>query len=285
MSDSLVPCRSDRDPDIMPLSLDQPLLPPAAKTIPMSLIDHPEGNYRFLPGIAPYSCGVVSSPGFEITHVTFQNPVPYRAGFQRIEQFLADNSRPKAALCGIELRSPKPFTFPGFSAFNAEYAAILKDWGIFVDGVNPVARTNVAPVVMAPAEPAMYGFSLSMPCTRKQPVTFIVAGGGELPEGVLNREGIIALGDKSEAGIRTKAEFVMDLMETRLRGLGADWSLVSAINVYTAHSVAPLIKETILGRAGTAAIHGAVWYYSAPPIEEIEFEMDLHGTRTDLRID
>ena len=35
----------------------------------MALIDHPTGNYRFLPGIAPYSCGVVSAPGYEIAHV------------------------------------------------------------------------------------------------------------------------------------------------------------------------------------------------------------------------
>lgn len=257
---------------------------PALKLTPMPLIDHPEGNYRFLPGIAPYSCGVVSSPGFEIVHVTFQNPVPYRIGFEKVEKFLAENARPKAALCGIELRSPKPFSFAGFAAFNAEYAAILKDWGVFVAGVNPVARTNVAPVVGAPSEPAMYGFSVTMPCTRNQPVTFIVAGAGELPEGVLTREGIIALGDTSETGLKTKAKFVMDLMETRLRGLGADWPLVNLIDVYTAHSLTLLIEETILGRVGSAAIHGATWHYSQPPIEEIEFEMDLHGTRTDLRI-
>ena len=119
----------------------------------MPLVEHPLGNYRFLPGIAPYSCGVVSSPGFEIVHVTFQRPLPYRSGFEQIEKALVANDRPKAALCGIELRSPKPYTFPGFAAFNAEYAAILKDWGVFVDGVNPVARTNVAPVILPPTEP------------------------------------------------------------------------------------------------------------------------------------
>src|SRR6478735_7283259 len=32
----------------------------------MPLIHHSTGCYRFLPGIAPYSCGVVSSPGYEI---------------------------------------------------------------------------------------------------------------------------------------------------------------------------------------------------------------------------
>jgi hypothetical protein len=29
----------------------------------MTLTDHSRGDYRFLPGIAPYSCEVVSAPG------------------------------------------------------------------------------------------------------------------------------------------------------------------------------------------------------------------------------
>lgn len=125
----------------------------------MSLIDHPTGNYRFLPGIAPYSCGVVAAPGFEIVHVTLARPVPYRVGFARIEQFLSDAKRPRASLCAIELRSPRPFTFAGFAKFNAEYAAILQEWGLFVDEKNPVARTNVAPELHPPTEPVLYGFS------------------------------------------------------------------------------------------------------------------------------
>jgi hypothetical protein len=250
----------------------------------MPLTDHPQGNYRFLPGIAPYSCGVVSAPGFEIVHVTFQKPLAYRAGFEEISSYLAAQARPRAALCSIELRSPRPFTFPGFAAFNAEYAAILEQWGLFVNGVNPVARTNVAPVVCPPAEPVLYGFSFTRSCPSNLPPTFIVAGAGELPEGILSREGIVALGDTSPQGLKIKSQFVMDLMESRLHGLGVDWPLVSTIDVYTAHSLAPLLPEIVLGRIGAASIHGALWHYSRPPIEEIEYEMDLHGTRTDLRL-
>ena len=55
----------------------------------MSLLDHPEGDYRFLPGIAPYSCGAVSVPGFEVVHAVLQRPLPYRAGFDRIAGHLA----------------------------------------------------------------------------------------------------------------------------------------------------------------------------------------------------
>ena len=251
----------------------------------MPLTDHPLGNYRFLPGISPYSCGVVSSPGFEIIHVTFQQPVPYRQGFDAIEKFLAEQGRPKAALCAIELRSPKPFTFDGFSQFNSQYASILKEWGVFVDGVNPVARTNVAPVVVPPKEPALYGFSFTKECLHSSLPTFVVAGAGELPEGVLARDAIIALGDTSEAGLEMKARFVMDLMESRLHGLGVDWSRVSTVNVYTAHSLTPLLPEIVAARIGAASIHGATWHFSRPPIEEIEYEMDVRGTRTDIRID
>jgi hypothetical protein len=250
----------------------------------MPLIDHPTGDYRFLPGIAPYSCGVVSKPGYEIGHVTFHRPVPYAQGFEVIEAHLAAENRAKAALCGIELRSPVPFSFPGFGEFNAEYSGILETWGLFVNGVNPVARTNVAPAVAPPAEPVLYGFSYSRPCDAYLPPTFVVAGAGELPEGVLGAEGIFRAGDTSPGGIAAKARFVMDLMENRLRGLGADWPAVTATDVYTVHPVEPLLPEIILARAGVAAVHGIRWFYSRPPIVGIEYEMDLRGVRTELRI-
>lgn len=251
----------------------------------MPLTDHPTGHYRFLPGIAPYSCGVVSSPGHEIVHVTLQRPITYREGFDRIAEFLAAEGRPKAALCAMELRSPRPFSFPGFDEFNAEYAAILKRWGVFVDGVNPVARTNVAPVIHPPNQPMLYGFSFTRPCPGNRPPTFVVAGAGELPEGFLSREHIVALGNTTLEGLTIKAKFVMDLMETRLRGLGADWPLVSTVDVYTAHSLTPLLPEIVLGRIGPANVHGVTWHFSRPPIEEIEYEMDVRGTRTDVRLD
>ena len=246
------------------------------------LIDHPSGNYRFLPGIAPYSCGVVSSPGFEIVYVTFQQPPPYRQGFERIAEFLKGAARPQVALCGISLRSPRPYSFQGFADFNFAYAEVLKSWGVFVSGVNPIARTNVAPRIDPPVEPVLYGFSYTRPCSADLPPTFVVAGAGELPEGILTREGIVACGDTSASGLAIKARFVMDLMESRLRLLGADWPHVNTTNVYTVHSLAPLLPEVILGRIGTSNIRGVHWHYSRPPIEEIEFEMDFRGTGTEL---
>jgi len=251
----------------------------------MCLVDHPTGNYRFLPGIAPYSCGAVSSPGFEIVDVTFQKPVAYRAGFERIAGMLAEQGRPRTALCAIALRSPRPYSFQGFAEFNADYTSILESWGVFVDGTNPVARTNVAPVVGPPSEPVLYGFSFTKPCPGHRPPTGVVAGAGELPEGVLARDQIVALGDTSSGGLASKARFVMDLMANRLRGLGLAWPMVTRANVYTAHSITELMPAILLGRMEAAAIHGIHWHFSRPPIEEIEFEMDLHCTRTELRCD
>jgi hypothetical protein len=250
----------------------------------MPLIDHPAGGYRFLPGIAPYSGGVVSVPGFEIAHVTLHRPISYRAGFEAIERHLNSEGRPKAALSGVELRSPRPFTFEGFAEFNAGYARILEGWGLFVGGVNPVARTNVAPEVDPPPEPMLYGFSYTRPCDPSLPHTFVVAGAGELPEGVLSAGAIVRAGDVTPEGIAAKAAFVMDLMENRLRGLGGDWPDVTAIDIYTVHAIEGLLPGVVLGRAKAAGQHGVRWYFSRPPIEGIEYEMDLRGVRTELRI-
>lgn len=248
----------------------------------MSLVEHPVGNYRFLPGIAPYSCGAISAPGFEIVHVTLQRSLPYHEGFARVAAFLDAEQRPKAALCGMELRSPRPFTFEGFGQFNAEYAALLQEWGVFVNGMNPVARTNVAPEVTPPVEPQLYGFSYTRRSASDAPPTFVVAGGGELPEGKLARADIVALGDVSPQGVATKARFVMDLMENRLYGLGVNWSRVSVADVYTIHPIEHLLPEVILQRIRPADGHGIHWHYSRPPIAEIEFEMDVRGVRNEF---
>ena len=250
----------------------------------MGLVAHPTGNYLFLPGIAPYSCGVVAAPGYEVVHVRLRQPIPYRLGFDRIRQFLKTADRPVTTLCSIELRSPSPFTFSGFAAFNAEYARILEDWGLFVDGVNPVARTNVAPEVTPPSEPSLHGFSFTRATRDPWTPTFVVAGAGELPEGVLAAEAIVARGDISATGLAVKARFVMDLMENRLRGLGADWPLVTDIDVYTIHPFDRLLTDLLLTRMRPADGNGIQWHYTRPPIQEIEFEMDLRGIQTELRI-
>ena len=54
--------------------------------------DHPSGDYSYLPGISAFSCGTVARAGHEIVHVTLAQPVPWRAGFQRIDGHLREFS-------------------------------------------------------------------------------------------------------------------------------------------------------------------------------------------------
>src|SRR5262249_59389402 len=109
--------------------------------------------------------------------------------------------RPLQAMCGMELRSPKPFSFSGFNQFNAGYIDVLKKWNLHLDGMNPVARTNVAPEVNPPGEPSLYGFSYTVPskATRK---TFVVAGAGELPEGSLEPNDVVRRGGGERGRMR-----------------------------------------------------------------------------------
>jgi hypothetical protein len=240
------------------------------------LKDAPAGNYRFLPGIPAFSSGVVAMAGFEIVHVTLAAPLPWREGFGRIERHLGEVGRPKTALCGIMLRIPRPFSFDGFDDFNEGYRTVLADWKILLNGENPIPRTNVAPVVGAPPEPSLYAFSYTLPGQTAQP-TFIVAGAGEMREGVRGPDGIVRRGDTSPDAMREKARRVMEIMQQRLRGLGGTWERVNTINVYAAQSIHGVVENEILKLAGPAAIHGVHWYPSLPPIQGLEFEVDMRG--------
>jgi len=184
-------------------------------------------------------------------------------------------NRPSQALCGMELRSPRPFTFPGFSEFNAGYRSFLSERNILLDGLNPVARTNVAPEIAAPVEPVVYAFSYTIPA-RTECRTFVVAGSGELPEGSLEPQEIVRTGETSTDAMSDKARFVLGLMNARVLGLGANWNEVNVVNVYTVHDIGPYLASVLVPQTGNAH-HGMTWHYSRPPIQGIEFEMDVRG--------
>jgi len=250
----------------------------------MKLLLNPKGNYRFLSGIAPYSSGVVALPGYEIMHVTLQQPRPYRQGFEVIEQHLTTQGRPRQALCAIELRSPQPFTFAGFAEFNRGYQNLLAGWELLVEGQNPIARTNVAPGVQPPVEPSLYAFSYTVPTPARSVHTFIVAGAGDLVEGNLSPEAMVRAGETSPAAMREKAAYVMQTMQARLAGLQVTWPAVTMVDIYTVHPLHSFMTTEILAVMGPAALHGVHWFYSRPPILGLEFEMDMRGVQRELRI-
>jgi hypothetical protein len=181
----------------------------------------------------------------------------------------------------VELRLPAPLSFEGFARFNDGYRTLLADWTLLVDGANPVARTNVAPLVRPPAEPSLHGFAYTVPGATSRP-TFVVAGAGDLRDGPMDPSGVVRRGEHTPEALREKAAFVMTVMQTRLHGLGADWADVTAIDVYTAHPVHALLARTVLEPAGPAAGHGVHWFLSRPPIEDLDYEMDLRGTVEEL---
>lgn len=235
-----------------------------------------QGGYLFLPGISPYSCGVVAMPGFEIVHVTLQTALPWFEAMNAARRYLESSGLTCRSLCAVELRCPQPYAMEGFIGFNKEYKQLLDDWNMMVDGINPVARTNVSPVVNPPTEPLLYAFSYARPSQISRP-TFVVAGGGELPDGELAERRIVRIGETSPEALIEKTECVAEIMNSRLNGLGGSSELLTAIDVYTAHSLLPLLEGVLESRIPAIARRGVRWFHSRPPIVDIEFEMDMRG--------
>jgi hypothetical protein len=245
------------------------------------LRDVSAGGYRFIPGISAFSSGVVANTGWEIVHATLAAPVPWRDGFARIDRHLREAGRPRAALCGIELRSPAPFSFGGFDEFNEGYRSLLAEWKILVGDDNPIPRTNVCPAPGAPREPSLFAFDYTVAGSTPSP-TFIVAGAGEMRERGRGPDGIVRHGETSPDAMREKARFVMATMQERLSGLGATWDRVTVIDVYAVQPIDEIVHKEILPHAGPAAIHGVRWFPSLPPVQGLEFEMDLRGVAREL---
>ncbi len=247
------------------------------------LLANPRGGYSFLRGISPYSGGVAASPGFAIVFARLSQIMPWRDGFELVDAVLSAAGRPRAALCAMALRSPAPFTFDGFKEFNAGYVAVLKSWEIFVDGINPVARTNVAPRVDPPAEASLYSFAYTVPAADAPP-SFVVAGAGELPEGSLYPTDVIRRDDTSPEALAEKTSFVLGLMEGRMNGLG---TLVGA-RLYDQRVHRP--RRERAARAGNSAAHRKRRrarrdvHHTHPPIVSIEYEMDVRGGTRDIVI-
>lgn len=242
-------------------------------------IDFAPGGYAYLPGVFQYSAGVSALPGWQIERVRFDAPIPLVQGFARIAAFLKDAGRSRESLCACELHSPAPFTEEGFKAFNQLYVGTLERWGIYRNGVNPVARSNTCPVVTPPYEPGFHAFCFTSPA-RDARRGFVVAGSGEAPEGRQNyRDHIIARGDTSGAGLRKKATWVLGEMERRMAALGGSWQTSTAVQVYTVHDIHPFVADALAQRG--AMRHGLTWHLNRPPVVELEYEMDCRAVHAE----
>jgi hypothetical protein len=242
-------------------------------------IEAPDSGYRFMPGVSQYSCGIAALDGFAIERVRFANPVPLKAGFEKIAEHLKKAGRPLTAFGACELRSPAPFTEEGFRAFNQIYIQTLIAWGVMKDGVNPVARSNVCPKLSPPAEPSFHAFSYTVPAAGA-PKSFVVAGSGESIEGKANyRDHIVSPGEISQAGMLAKARFVLDEMEWRMSAFGGTWKQTTAVQLYTVHDIYSLL-ESELGRRGVLR-DGLTWHFNRPPVVGLDYEMDCRSVHSE----
>ena len=242
----------------------------------MNLRPSPHAPFSYVPGIDPYSGGVIAAPGAEIVHVTLVEALPWRLGFERIEQITSAEGVERTALCAVELRCPQPHSFDGFIGFNREYRAILSDWGLLVGDDNPIARTNVAPVHEPPDETSLHAFSYVRSAPAAGPVSFVVAGAGDLmDQSDLQPSSIVADGADGPETWRLRIEQVCREMEERMSSMGVEWKDCSTVDVYCAHDWFSQAGATLTGRIGSAVRAGLRWYIAHPPIEGLSFEMDV----------
>jgi hypothetical protein len=234
------------------------------------------GGYRFLPAVFQFSGGVAAEPGHAIERVELRQSLVLADGLDVVHDHLVSIGRPLQALCSFELRSPGQFSDTAFDAFNRRYVETLDKWGLMDGDVNPVARTNVCPVDLAPPAPSIHAFAYTVPAPEAaKPHDFVTAGGAEAPEdGDGYHDKIISRGDTSIEGLRAKLEYVRDEQLVRLRSLGFTWADVNHVSAYSRHDVGPLLYAELLTQG--VGVRGLTVHQASPPVADCDFEMDAH---------
>ena len=243
----------------------------------------PEGGYRYIKAVFQYSSGVAAEPGFALERARFARPLPLVQGFAAVEAHLAALGRPLASFAACELRSPAPMSEQGFRDFNLDYVRTLERWGIYKDGVNPVARTNVCPAYTPPDQPLLYAFSYTVPASEAGRRSFVIAGGGEARNGPGSlAERTVRAGATTPEAMREKVRFVLQEMEARLSALGFSWRDATVTQAYTVQDIGAWVGSEVAARG--AAEGGLVWHFARPPIIGLEYEMDVRGVAREVLV-
>jgi hypothetical protein len=242
-----------------------------------------KGGYRYIPAVFQYSSGVAAEAGFEIERARLARPLPLADGFALVERHLSGLGRPVTAFAACELRSPAPFSEAEFEEFNREYVKTLARWGIYADERNPVARTNVCPVYGRPVEPVLYAFSYTVPASGLRRGGFMLAGGGEVREGGgTYRCRTVRYGETTPDALLEKVRHVVVEMERRLTALGFSWQDAVGTQAYTVQDIGALIGPEFAAHGLAAG--GLSWHFARPPVEGLEFEMDVRGAAREILV-
>ena len=220
------------------------------------------GGFRFLATDGPFSAGVVAEPGFEIVRLIAPRQTPLTEGFRLVERTLVAVGRPPAALCAMELRVPKPLSRAGFDEFNRGYVAQHERWGLRVDGHMAPARTNVAPEIDPPAEPALHAFCYTIEGHAPRS-TFVISGVPE-PSG-------------TKGGLPAFWTAIVETIDTNVTELGVGWADVTEAQIYGTRADHELFGASELLRFGELVRPGLRWFFSRPPVDDLNLEIDVRG--------
>jgi hypothetical protein len=80
--------------------------------------------------------------------------------------------------------------------------------------------------------------------------------------------------------MRDKARYVLGAMERRMAALGFGWQDVTETQAYTVYDIHSLLVAEIVARGAMPG--GLTWHYARPPVEGLDFEMDVRGLAREL---
>ncbi|HWH49662.1 MAG TPA: hypothetical protein VN664_17835 [Burkholderiales bacterium] len=243
-----------------------------------AMISRPGSGYRFLPGGQVFAGGAVAEPGYELVHALLARWLPLEQGYALVETHLKAMGRPVHALCGMQLRLPRQLSPEEFAEFNAPYIAHLKAWDLLYDGQNPISRTNVSPAVSAPKEPSLHAFSYAVLSDRNTP-TFTMSGMTERAAGT----SVIAPGDVSPSGMRTKLAHVLSVVGSRIAELGFDWHHATHVELYAAEEI-PEAMAALAAKATGAMPRGVRWHHGRPPVIGLELELEARAVAREVMV-
>ena len=87
---------------------------------------------------------------------------------------------------------------------------------------------------------------------------------------------------QTPAAIREKARCVLEEMERRMAALGFAWPDVTATQVYTVFDLHSYLADEFVARGATGG--GLTWHFARPPVQGLDFEVDVRGVSRELVI-